>query len=104
MKGIHVGKVLFAILMLISLLGYGVVVVLSINPVRPDVASRGQYAAFILYGSLFYAISTGLHLGAPVALFDTYFVRPGNRKKKLYLCVLPALMLLYMIYVIAYGQ
>jgi len=96
--------VLYLVLLLISLVGYGVVVALSIIPVDPMVASRGQYVAFCVYGTLFYVIATGAGLFAPLMLFDTYFARAGNRRKKQALFVLPALMLAYMAYVMACGQ
>jgi hypothetical protein len=95
--------VLFIALMVISFVGYALVVALSIIPVNPTVASRGQYVVFIVYGSLFYVISTMVHV-APLLLFDTYFVRPENRRKRFLPLVLPTAMLLYLIYVIAFGR
>ena len=95
---------LYLILLLISLVGYGVVVALSIIPVDPAVASRGQYVAFCVYGTLFYVIATAVHLFAPLLLFDTYFARRQNRRKKQALFLLPLLMLAYMAYVMAYGE
>jgi hypothetical protein len=98
------GTVFFAILMLISLAGYALVVALSVAPLTGDVGGRNHYIVFILYGTLFYAISTGIHAGLPILLFDTYFGQDKHRWKRTLLFVLPALMLAYMAYVIAVGS
>lgn len=95
---------LYIFLLLISLVGYALVIALSIIPVDPTVASRGQYVVFVVYGVLFYVIATAVHLPVPLLLFDTYFSRRENRWKKRALFALPTLLLLYVAYVIAYGQ
>ncbi|HUT01119.1 MAG TPA: hypothetical protein VM031_01590 [Phycisphaerae bacterium] len=95
---------LYVFLLLISLVGYALVIALSIIPVDPAVASRGQYVVFVVYGVLFYVIATAVHLAVPLLLFDTYFSRRENRWQKRALFALPTLLLLYVAYVIAYGQ
>ena len=75
---------LLMILILISLVGYGVVVALSVLLLHQSESGRSQYIVFVLYGSLFYLIST--------------FARPEHRRKRLLLLVVPAGMLAYMIH------
>jgi len=98
------GMILFVILMLISLAGYGVIFALSVAPLTPDVGGRNHYVVFILYGTLFYVISTGIHAALPILLFDTYFGQRRHRRKRFLLFVLPVLMLAYMIYVMTVGS
>ena len=89
---------LLMILILISLVGYGVVVALSVLLLHQSESGRSQYIVFVLYGSLFYLISTAVHAGLPMLLLDSTFARPEHRRKRLLLLVVPAGMLAYMIH------
>jgi len=85
--------ILYILLLLMSLVCYGAVIVLSI------ILSRCQHIVFV-YALLLFLIATFVHVFAPLMLFDTYFARPENRRKKRYLFILPFLMLIYIVYVI----
>jgi len=89
--------ILLTILILISLVGYGVIVALAVLLLGQGPAGRSQYIVFVLYGSLFYLISTGVHVALPLLLMDSTFARPEHRRKRLLLLVIPAAMLAYMI-------